>query len=237
MVPDLQNLIISIISIVAALLGVSSIALAFLSHRKGYDWFWWVGALGPIGLITLSALPKIENSSPDNHQAYRGNTIGRALSVAGLVGFIVFLPMLIIFPFLTLPSFLANQIMHLFIRYGISNVPILVVFAGAIVVGAINLNRHRRPSKWLIAAGVIGILQSVFQVIIYATLPYFLNTALSRNASNYLFIFVGLVFNSLEASAIGLLVVAALLDRSSKPTNSSAQVNKSPPPPPEIRII
>ncbi len=237
MVPDLQNMILNIVGIVAALLGVSSVALAFLSYRKGYDWFWWVGALGPIGLITLSTLPKIENSSPDNHQANRGNTIGKALSLTGLVGVIVFLPMLVIFPFLTQPSFVVDQIMQLLVRYAISNVPILFIFTGAIVVGAINLNRHPRASKWLITGGVIGILQSVLQIIIYATPPYFLSPALSRSSSNYLFIFVGLVFNSLEASAIGLLVVAAVLDRSSKPANSFSKVNKSPPPPPDIRII
>jgi MFS family permease len=239
MVPDLQLLIITIVGIVLGAFLLSSACLAFFSHRKGYAWYWWVAALGPIGLLALAMLPKIENPVENSKTVDRGNTVGRALSLLGIATVALLMAFVVIYPVITQPPFVIRQLFQGLTRYAVSNIPILLVFTAAIVVGAVRLSHHPRSSKWLIAAGVSGSLSTILQVLVYTTLPSFLSTIASRSNINFAFMFASAIFSLFEAIAIGLIIGAVVVEQSSKEKSAVAVIpkNRPIPTPPDIRII
>jgi len=75
-----------------ALLLLCVVVSPLLAARKGYAWYLWILASGPLGLIVLAFLPfaRRPEVSPELNQSRRqtGNTLGVVLSVIGLLGMV-----------------------------------------------------------------------------------------------------------------------------------------------------
>jgi hypothetical protein len=189
-----------------------------LAVRKGYAWYPWTIAGGPLGLIVLAFLPHANNPKADEKvnrsRRQTGNTVGGVLSAIGLLGI----------PYLALPALWAIEARPAkditWVSRSLETLlilsPSLLVDLTGLVLALVWWRRHPRVSLLTLVAIGLWLSIAIGGSFLFAWLPEHLREECGWSFAQTWALLdeIAMIRNSIGAAAMILLLVAIFGGRS-----------------------